>query len=48
MALMRSAILAVGLAILAGSIQAQSAGTSSEAATAAAMSPSGANQLAWL
>jgi hypothetical protein len=45
---MRSAILALSLTILAGSIQAQSAGTSSEGATAEATSPSGANQLAWL
>ena len=48
MALMRYIFLAAGVTILAGSVQAQSAGTSSEAATAAATSPSGANQLAWL
>jgi hypothetical protein len=45
MALIRSAVLAAGLTILAGSIRAQSSATGSEAATT---SPNGANQLAWL
>ena len=46
MAMMRYIFFAAGLTILAGSIQAQSAGTSSEAATA--KSSSAADQLAWL
>ena len=46
MALMRYIFLVAGVAILAGSIEAQPADASSAAATAAA--PSAGNQLAWL